>query len=205
MVTLYICKVLTYIFLFTMVFGGATVSIGTVVFAAGNMRQSHSQNPMGNETPTDASYSVLECVSYTKKSSTTGMMTTVSTLSVTELTEYGLFSQTNSTADTPLTSMQSSTGDYVKCLVLPRGWPTDKTHDDECLKPDDGEVQIGDVHYTQMCDTVGIQWTWCLFLLIVTPYGFVFFRCLWLVMFRQKKWPSVDALIVVSCPQLLID
>ena len=162
MVILHICKVFTCIFLFAMVFGGATISIGTVVFAAGNMRLNDtSVPPTDSVTPTGFKYSVLECVTLGEP-----------------------------TAD--------SSGKYVECLVLPRGWSTNDTLSDTCLVPD-GKVQSGDVYYTQMCETVGTQWVWCLYLIIVTPYALVFFKCLRRVIFMQKKWPSIDALAVVSC------
>lgn len=50
----------------------------------------------------------------------------------------------------------------------------------------------------QMCQSVAVRWLWCLLLIMVTPYLFVFLRSAWNCCFKTKKNPSLDVFFLVS-------
>ena len=49
-----------------------------------------------------------------------------------------------------------------------------------------------------MCSSVTVRWLWCLLLIMVTPYFFVFLRSAWNCCFKTKKNPTLDAFFLVS-------
>ena len=49
-----------------------------------------------------------------------------------------------------------------------------------------------------MCSSVVVRWLWCLLLIMVTPYFFVFVRSAWNCCFKTKKNPTLDAFLLVS-------
>jgi hypothetical protein len=70
---------------------------------------------------------------------------------------------------------------------------------DRCIKQPEGYAHLYPPFLkTELCDTVKTQWVWCAFLIIVTPYFFVFLRCLWYICFRRKRNPECGALLAVS-------
>ena len=52
--------------------------------------------------------------------------------------------------------------------------------------------------YRTYCNSVTVRWLWCLLLMMVTPYFFVFLRSAWNCCFKTKKNPSLDVFFLVS-------
>ena len=69
--------------------------------------------------------------------------------------------------------------------------------DKRCMKPPEGYTPTTLPFDTQVCPSVKTQWVWCAFLMIVTPYFFVFLRCLWYICFRRKRNPTCGPLLAV--------
>ncbi len=52
--------------------------------------------------------------------------------------------------------------------------------------------------FNYMCQSVTVRWLWCLLLIMVTPYFFVFARSAWYCCFKTKDNPSLGVFLVVS-------
>jgi hypothetical protein len=68
---------------------------------------------------------------------------------------------------------------------------------------------VGVVTYetqSKFCDeeTISNQWTWCLFLCLVTVDFLTFLRCIWYICFRREEGPSWTGVIAVSTKVILI-
>lgn len=201
-VAMQVAKVFFGFILFAMVWGGAVISKATVLFAAGNIR---SSNFTGSKHQGPAQ-SILECVGGTdvKVRVHSPQSTANTTVKVQQdFTDYGSFfemattglDQVLSSSTLPPSSSTIPPLQGTKCLVLPTDWDRAITHQKTCLPPPQSPSIT---YHAEMCDTVAMQWVWCLCLIMVTPYVFAFLRCLWIVLFRTKKWPSVQVILFVS-------
>lgn len=184
-VTMQVAKVLLCLILFALVWGGAVISKATVMFAASNVRSSDSTSSMGDGA------SSLECANY-------------STSDLRPRLQLVYFNDSTSWPDIDTTVLRDEPTlgppipvSSTQCLALPRKWNLSKTHEDTCLSPADGLVTSVTYH-ADMCDTVAMQWVWCLFLIMTTPYLLVFLRCLWIVTFRKKESPNWQVVVFVS-------
>ena len=90
----------------------------------------------------------------------------------------------------PLTGMFRFQGDNKKsCVRLPTG---NFTNDLTCLPNADTAVPAA------VCPAERMRWLWTLFLVVATPYFFVFFRNSWICSFKRKRSPNCVAFFVVS-------
>jgi len=48
-------------------------------------------------------------------------------------------------------------------------------------------TETGDIPY---CPVYNVLWAWCLFLMICVPYGLVFIRCLYYILYK-RSWRSL--------------
>ena len=86
---------------------------------------------------------------------------------------------------------------FDECVLLPVNYSLD--FDRGCLNVTGGNVtRLGELYKGEMCPVMILQWIWALVLIQCTPYVLVFLRNLYIVCFKCKKAPTVDAMVFVS-------
>jgi len=93
---------------------------------------------------------------------------------------------------------------FTKCVALPfTNDPNNRTF--SCLDADNstGRVTFNQSYSANQCFVSRNYWAWSLQLMISVPHFLVFFRCLWRISFKQKKTPSLHALLFVMVTETL--
>ena len=108
------------------------------------------------------------------------------------------------------TSNKATVGGFnnTQCVVLPDNYNSNPNVTLPeladflaCLALDsivDATETIVTSSFNTYCNSVTVRWLWCLLLMMVTPYFFVFLRSAWNCCFKTKKNPSLDVFFLVS-------
>lgn len=90
---------------------------------------------------------------------------------------------------------------YTKCVTIPQRYSYEKLDElssMSCLEPtnDTGYLQVTkEAYLANQCFVVRNYWAWCILLMICTPYVFIFLRCFWRILFKNKKSPTKKAIV----------
>jgi len=202
-------KVLTYLFMFPCMLGLIILSKGSILIAVANIRpypRTHTSNAGYNGTSDDSAFyadwynSTNDSENYT----TTPSMdqTTTASLPNNEYFDLRCRNFTDNRTVTMKSHNDSWEGsemyDYIRCVAVPYGYINAERLDDlSCLNPsnESGYLNASVAYSRDECFVVRNYWAWSVFLMICTPYIFVFLRCFWIILFKKKKSPTWKAIV----------
>lgn len=90
---------------------------------------------------------------------------------------------------------------FTKCVTVPQNYGYDKLNElssMSCLYPsnDTGYLQVTkEAYMANQCFVVRNYWAWSILMMICTPYVFIFLRCFWRILFKNKKSPTRKAIL----------
>ena len=87
-----------------------------------------------------------------------------------------------------------------RCVAIPRGRSYEEfvgLNTPSCIEADNSTTRIrNNATFNQdECYVVRNYWAWSIFLMICTPYAFIFIRCFWRVLFKRKKNPEISTFL----------
>ena len=172
-----IFKVSTYIFIFVFVLGLVIISKGSLLVATSKLRP----HPDTNAT---SKHWDLACSDYKK--------------------------QYNNSLSDNITFPRYKSGNtsFTLCVSLPRRYDVQQVDNLSCIAVDTSShgvwrhnESLPTIYLADECVVTRIYWAWSILLMICSPYVFVFCRCLWIVIFRNKmrpEWKVLGCVLVVE-------
>ena len=93
--------------------------------------------------------------------------------------------------------LYSSKEEYYRCFRDGQTGP--RTTRPGCINPRaEDDVGLGNMFSAGVCLDIQVRWIWCLVFIMATPEALVLVRSLWNIAFKKRRFPSWDALFVVS-------